>query len=78
VGVAGALIIGLLSGIAGLWGVVVLKRWLKVDDVCDVFGVHGVCGVVGCLLTGVFTSAALGGMGYAEGITMIKQVGIQA
>lgn len=41
-------------------GVVVLKRWLKVDDVCDVFGVHGVCGVVGCLLTGVFTSAALG------------------
>ncbi|MBS7782783.1 ammonium transporter AmtB [Providencia stuartii] len=78
VGVAGALIIGLLSGIAGLWGVVVLKRWLKVDDVCDVFGVHGVCGVVGCLFTGVFTSAALGGMGYAEGITMIKQVGIQA
>lgn len=78
VGVAGALIIGLLSGIAGLWGVVVLKRWLKVDDVCDVFGVHGVCGVVGCLLTGGFTSAALGGMGYAEGITMIKQVGIQA
>lgn len=78
VGVAGALIIGLLSGIAGLWGVVVLKRWLKVDDVCDVFGVHGVCGVVGCLLTGVFTSATLGGMGYAEGITMIKQVGIQA
>ncbi|MGI3430487.1 ammonium transporter AmtB [Providencia stuartii] len=78
VGVAGALIIGLLSGIAGLWGVVVLKRWLKVDDVCDVFGVHGVCGVVGCLLTGVFTSVALGGMGYAEGITMIKQVGIQA
>ncbi|MER5025639.1 ammonium transporter AmtB [Providencia stuartii] len=78
VGVAGALIIGLLSGIAGLWGVVVLKRWLKVDDVCDVFGVHGVCGVVGCLLTGVFTSAALGRMGYAEGITMIKQVGIQA
>ena len=56
----------------------VLQRWLKVDDVCDVFGVHGVCGVVGCLLTGVFTSAALGGMGYAEGITMIKQVGIQA
>lgn len=44
-------------------GVVVLKRWLKVDDVCDVFGVHGVCGVVGCLLTGVFTSAALGGWG---------------
>lgn len=78
VGVGGALIIGLLSGIAGLWGVVILKRWLKVDDVCDVFGVHGVCGVVGCLLTGVFTSATLGGIGYAEGVTMIKQVGVQA
>ncbi|MEY1577718.1 ammonium transporter AmtB [Providencia manganoxydans] len=78
VGVAGALIIGLISGIAGLWGVVILKRWLKVDDVCDVFGVHGVCGIVGCLLTGVFASAALGGMGYVEGVTMMKQVGIQA
>lgn len=78
VGVSGALIIGLLSGIAGLWGVVILKRWLKVDDVCDVFGVHGVCGVVGCILTGVFTSATLGGIGYAEGVTMMKQVGVQA
>lgn len=78
VGVGGALIIGLLSGLAGLWGVVILKRRLKVDDVCDVFGVHGVCGILGCLLTGVFTSSALGGSGYAEGITMMKQVGIQA
>lgn len=78
VGIAGALVIGLISGVAGLWGVVVLKRWLKVDDVCDVFGVHGVCGVVGCLLTGVFTSATLGGLGYAEGVTMLKQVGVQA
>lgn len=77
VGVGGALIIGLLSGVAGLWGVVVLKRWLKVDDVCDVFGVHGVCGIVGCLLTGVFTATSLGGSGYADGITMLKQVGIQ-
>lgn len=78
VGVGGALIIGLLSGLAGLWGVVILKRRLKVDDVCDVFGVHGVCGILGCLLTGVFTSTVLGGSGYAEGITMMKQVGIQA
>lgn len=78
VGVGGALVIGLLSGLAGLWGVVILKRRLKVDDVCDVFGVHGVCGILGCLLTGVFTSTALGGSGYAEGITMMKQVGIQA
>ncbi len=67
VGVGGALIIGLVGGVAGLWGVVTLKKWLKVDDTCDVFGVHGVCGIVGCLLTGVFTASSLGGTGYAEG-----------
>jgi Amt family ammonium transporter len=77
VGVGGALIIGLIGGIAGLWGVVTLKKWLKVDDTCDVFGVHGVCGIVGCLLTGVFTSASLGGTGYVEGVTMAHQVWIQ-
>jgi Amt family ammonium transporter len=77
VGIGGALIIGLIGGIAGLWGVVTLKKWLKVDDTCDVFGVHGVCGIVGCLLTGVFTSASLGGTGYAEGVTMGHQVWIQ-
>ncbi|SMB25766.1 ammonium transporter [Serratia proteamaculans] len=77
VGVGGALIIGLIGGIAGLWGVVTLKKWLNVDDTCDVFGVHGVCGIVGCLLTGVFTSTSLGGTGYAEGVTMGHQVWIQ-
>ncbi|MFI8418673.1 ammonium transporter AmtB [Serratia sp. NPDC078593] len=77
VGVGGALIIGLIGGVAGLWGVVTLKKWLKVDDTCDVFGVHGVCGIVGCLLTGVFTSSSLGGTGYAEGVTMGHQVWIQ-
>ncbi|ANS41492.1 MULTISPECIES: ammonium transporter AmtB [Serratia] len=77
VGVGGALIIGLIGGIAGLWGVVTLKKWLKVDDTCDVFGVHGVCGIVGCLLTGVFTSSSLGGTGYAEGVTMGHQVWVQ-
>ncbi|XHX67397.1 ammonium transporter AmtB [Photorhabdus akhurstii] len=78
VGVGGALIIGLIAGFTGLWGVVALKRWLRVDDVCDVFGIHGVCGIVGCLLTGVFTAKSLGGTGHAEGITMLEQVGIQA
>lgn len=77
VGVGGALIIGLAGGIAGLWGVTVLKRWLRVDDPCDVFGVHGVCGIVGCILTGVFTSASLGGTGYAEGVTMAHQIWVQ-
>ena len=77
VGVGGALIIGLVGGATGLWGVVTLKKWLRVDDTCDVFGVHGVCGIVGCLLTGVFTSSSLGGVGYAEGVTMGHQVWVQ-
>lgn len=77
VGVGGAMVIGLAGGFAGLWGVTVLKRWLRVDDPCDVFGVHGVCGIVGCILTGVFTSASLGGVGYAEGVTMAHQVWVQ-
>lgn len=77
VGVGGALIIGLVGGVTGLWGVVTLKKWLRVDDTCDVFGVHGVCGIVGCLLTGVFTSSSLGGVGYAEGVTMAHQVWVQ-
>lgn len=77
VGIGGALILGIIAGVAGLWGVVVLKSWLRVDDTCDVFGVHGVCGIVGCIGTGILTSAALGGTGYAEGVTMLKQVGVQ-
>lgn len=77
VGVGGAMLIGLACGFAGVWGVSSLKRVLKVDDTCDVFGVHGVCGIVGCILTGVFTSDSLGGIGFAEGVTMASQVGIQ-
>ncbi|PHM53835.1 ammonium transporter AmtB [Xenorhabdus sp. KK7.4] len=78
VGIGGALVIGIIAGITGLWGVVVLKRWLRVDDVCDVFGVHGVCGIIGCLLTSIFTASTLGGTGFSEGMTMLKQVGVQA
>jgi Amt family ammonium transporter len=77
VGVGGALIIGLAGGLAGLWGVTTLKKWLRVDDPCDVFGVHGVCGILGCILTGVFASSSLGGVGYAEGVTMGHQVWVQ-
>ncbi|MBZ6386506.1 MULTISPECIES: ammonium transporter AmtB [Pantoea] len=77
VGVGGALIIGLVGGLAGLWGVTSLKKMLRVDDPCDVFGVHGVCGIIGCILTGVFTSSSLGGVGYAEGVTMGHQVWVQ-
>jgi Amt family ammonium transporter len=72
--VGGALIVGIVAGLAGLWGVTALKRWLRVDDPCDVFGVHGVCGIVGCIMTGIFAATSLGGVGYAEGVTMGHQV----
>ena len=64
VGVGGALIIGTVAGFACLWGVNGLKKLLGADDSLDVFGVHGVGGIVGALLTGVFNSPALGGPGY--------------
>jgi Amt family ammonium transporter len=64
VGIGGALIIGFLAGFAGLWGVNGLKKLLGADDSLDVFGVHGVCGILGAILTGVFNSPALGGPGY--------------
>ena len=61
VGIGGGLIIGLIAGFAGLWGVTGLKKLLGADDSLDVFGVHGVCGILGALLTGVFASPSLGG-----------------
>jgi ammonium transporter, Amt family len=63
VGVVGALIIGLIAGVIGYWGVNGLKRLLGADDSLDVFGVHGVCGIIGALLTGVFAAPSLGGAG---------------
>ena len=63
VGVVGALVIGLAAGVGGFWGVNGLKRLLGADDSLDVFGVHGVCGILGALLTGVFAAPALGGSG---------------
>ena len=63
VGPMGALAIGIIAGIVCLWGVTGLKRMLKADDSLDVFGVHGVGGIVGALLTGVFNNQALGGPG---------------
>ena len=66
VGVGGALAIGLISGLVCLWGVNGLKKMLGADDSLDVFGVHGVGGIVGALLTGVFASPALGGTGICD------------
>jgi len=64
VGIGGALAIGLIAGFVCLWGVNGLKRMLGADDTLDVFGVHGVGGILGALLTGVFNSPALGGPGF--------------
>jgi ammonium transporter, Amt family len=61
VGIGGGLVIGVVAGFACLWGVSGLKKMLGADDSLDVFGVHGVGGIVGALLTGVFASPNLGG-----------------
>jgi ammonium transporter, Amt family len=85
VGPMGALVIGLLAGIVCLWGVNGLKRMLGADDSLDVFGVHGVGGILGALLTGVFAAPSLGGSGIydyvankvAEDYSIASQVWIQ-
>jgi Amt family ammonium transporter len=69
VGPMGALIIGLLAGVICLWGVNGLKRLLGADDSLDVFGVHGVGGILGALLTGVFAAPSLGGQGIFDYVT---------
>ncbi len=77
-GPGGALAIGLAAGGLCFLASSRLKRRLGYDDALDVFGVHGVGGIVGALLTGVFASASLGGVGYVEGVGMAGQVGSQA
>jgi Amt family ammonium transporter len=63
VGPMGAIVIGVIAGVICLWGVTGLKKILGSDDSLDVFGVHGVGGITGALLTGVFADPALGGTG---------------
>jgi len=63
VGPVGALVIGIAAGVICVWGVNGLKRMLGVDDSLDVFGIHGVGGIVGGLLVGIFNAKALGGPG---------------
>jgi ammonium transporter, Amt family len=63
VGLMGAIVIGAIAGFACLWGVNGLKKMLGADDSLDVFGVHGIGGIVGALLTGVFNTQSLGGPG---------------
>ncbi len=73
-GPVGALIIGAASAVCCYLAATSLKAALRYDDSLDVFGVHGVGGIVGALLTGVCADAALGGAGLAEGVTIVGQV----
>jgi Amt family ammonium transporter len=77
VGPMGAIVIGLAAGVVCFWGVTGLKRMLGADDSLDVFGVHGVGGILGALLTGVFTAPSLGGTGAAD-FSISHQVYVQA
>jgi Amt family ammonium transporter len=77
VGPLGAIAIGTIAGLVCFIATNYMKRTLRVDDSLDVFPVHGVGGILGTTLAGVFVSAGLGGIGYAEGMTMGKQVMVQ-
>ena len=85
VGVMGGLVIGLAAGLICLWGVNGLKHMLGADDSLDVFGVHGVGGALGAILTGVFAAPSLGGTGIydyvanavAPDYSIVSQVWVQ-
>lgn len=78
IGPMGAIILGFLASFISLFGVTALKHAFKYDDSLDVFGVHGLSGILGAIGTGVFMSESLGGVGYDEGVTMGSQVAVQA
>ena len=77
VGPMGALIIGVSAGMVCFFATAFIKQKLKIDDSLDVFPVHGVGGIIGTLFAGIFVSAGLGGVGYAEGMNMGSQLGVQ-
>jgi len=80
VGPAGALVIGFLAGFVCFNAVIFVKQKLKIDDSLDVFPVHGVGGIIGTLLAGIFAASSLGifsGQGLAEGMTISSQLGVQ-
>jgi Amt family ammonium transporter len=73
-GPMGAIVMGLMVSPLCYFFVAVVKNKFGYDDTADVFGVHGIGGLFGAIATGVFASASLGGIGYAEGVTMGGQV----
>ena len=77
VGTMGGIVLGAIAGVVCLWGVTGLKKVLGYDDSLDVFGIHGIGGIIGAIGTGIFVSPALGGVG-VDGYTMAGQVVTQA
>jgi ammonium transporter, Amt family len=77
VGPMGAIAIGLAGGILCFFATAFIKRRLRIDDTLDVFAVHGVGGMLGTLLAGVFAASALGGVGYAAGMSLPLQLKAQ-
>ena len=77
VGPMGAIILGIVASLVSFWAVTSLKARLGYDDSLDVFGIHGISGLIGALGTGVLMDKALGGVGYAEGVTMASQLWAQ-
>jgi len=77
VGPMGALAIGFSAGVVCFFATAFLKQKLKIDDSLDVFPVHGVGGILGTIFAGIFVSAGLGGIGFAEGMDMGAQLGVQ-
>jgi Amt family ammonium transporter len=78
VGPLGAVVIGLCAGTVCFFATQLLKRKLEIDDSLDVSPVHGVGGVIGSVLTGVFAAVSLGGTGFTVQTSMAAQVGVQA
>lgn len=74
VGPMGSIVLGVVASSICFWSTTSLKNKMGYDDSLDVFGIHGIGGIVGAIGTGVLASSAFGGVGYAEGVTMGGQV----
>ncbi len=77
VGPMGAIVIGITAGIVCFAATNFMKRTLKIDDSLDVFPVHGVGGIIGTLLAGIFVASQFGGVGLADGVSIADQFGVQ-
>jgi Amt family ammonium transporter len=77
IGPVGAIVLGAIASAVCYWFVAVVKIKAGYDDSLDVFGIHGIGGIIGAIGTGIFASASLGGIGYADGVTMAGQVWTQ-